>query len=126
MNDHNLKLDFVEQQVKDVFQKNSHYTQTGIVDELMTTIHPSSLAYANTKQLMEQLLTTYQLNVESKKYEYIGKDKSYAYARVQQQISKISGPEYKNSITDQLMVFKQDGNEWKIWTTAILNIKYLD
>jgi len=56
----------------------------------------------------------------------MGKDKTYAYARVQQQSTKVSGPEFKNNITDQLIVFRKDGHEWKIWTTAILNIKYLD
>lgn len=50
----------------------------------------------------------------------------WAKIKLMHKSMKVSGPEFKNNITDQLMVFKQDGDDWKIWTTAILNIEYID
>ena len=112
-------------QLKQLFEKNCHFTQLGLVEEVMDTIHTQSLTYTQTQKALENLFTHYQLKVEPVAFKYMGKDKTYAYARVQQQVTKVSGPEFKNNKVDQLMVFKQDGEHWKIWTIAILNIRYL-
>ena len=56
----------------------------------------------------------------------MGNDKAYAYARGVQESEITSDPKFKDNITDQLVVFKQDSEERKVWTTAILSIKYLD
>ncbi len=100
--------------------------QVGVQENVLATIHPKSLSYAQTEQMLKQLFDVYQLQVGLNAFKYMGKDKTYAYARVQQQTNKISGHEFKNNITDQLIIFKLDGEDWKIWTTTILNIKFLD
>ncbi|PCJ47149.1 MAG: hypothetical protein COA74_12315 [Gammaproteobacteria bacterium] len=112
--------------LKITIEKNCHFTRAGLQDEVIDQIHPNSLSYAQSKQMLKQLFANYQLDVSLKEFKYMGKDKIYAYAKVQQKTLKISGPEFKNNITEQLIVFKQDGDDWKIWTTAILNIKYLE
>ncbi len=119
-------MDFIDEEIKQVFFQNAHFTQIGVVDEIMKTIHQSSPSYSQTMQIMGQLLENYQLNVEVVKFKCLSKDESYVYARAQQKVTKVSGPEFKENITDQLLIFKKDGDDWKIWTTAILSIKYLD
>jgi len=116
----------IKDTLKTIVEKNCQFTQARKKDEVIALIHPDSLSYTQTKQMVEQLFSSYHLSVLVIVFKFMGKDKTYAYARVQQEIKKISGPEFKDNITDQLIVFKQDGDEWKIWTTAVLNIKYID
>ncbi len=112
--------------LKDVFERNCHFAQAGILDEIMNTIHPLSLSYKQNKTSLEQLIENYQITVEARAFDFVNEDREYAYARTQQKIKKVAGPELKDHILEQLIVFKQDDNEWKIWSSAILNIEYLD
>jgi len=113
-------------ETRNIIQKNCQFTHSSNVEGVLTTIHPNSELYSHTKNELESLFDAYQLGVSLTGFRYMGKDKNYAYVRAQQKTERVAGPEFKDSIIDQMIVFKQDGDDWKIWTTAILNIKYID
>ena len=112
--------------LNEVFNRNCHFTQCGMIDDVMETIHPQSLSYEQSRLLLEQLANNYQLEVVPRNFNYIGKDDEFAYAKAIQEVTKISGPAFKDSKTTQLVVFKKDKDDWRIWAISILNIEYLD
>ncbi|MGO2509551.1 MAG: hypothetical protein ACTH6Y_11200 [Vibrio hibernica] len=40
--------------------------------------------------------------------------------------TKVSGPTFHNNKLEALIVFKQEGETWKIWSQANMQIQYLD
>ena len=111
--------------IKEIFEANCFHTQIGNVDGVLETIHTKSPSYAQSKQVLDNLFAAYKLNVEMVSFNLIAEDDDFAYVRAQQKVTKVSGPEFKDNVTEQLMAFKLEEGVWKIWTTAILSISPL-
>ena len=116
----------IKERLEELYSEHCFQTKIGNAEYVLRTFHKRSPGYEQSVKLLENLFSNFKLDVESVAFRYMGKDNTYAYARARQKVIKVSGPELRSSVSDQLIVFKQDGNDWKIWTTAILNIKYLD
>jgi membrane fusion protein len=54
---------------------------------------------------------------------YGGSDGEYAYCRFEQKIEKIAGPEFTNTLADNLAVIKQDDGIWKLWSCLPLMMR---
>lgn len=103
-----------EAAVKQLVLNNLKHTQN---ENLEATL-------AATKPALKQLFTRYDLAYKLLDFKYIGEDGEYAYAKIKQHTSKISGPAFNNNTLEALMVFKLENQQWKLWTQANLSITY--
>lgn len=90
------------------------------LEGVLSMIHRSSPAQMPTRQILGQLMNSYTLNNVLLKTNYIGADNDYIYVRMKQKIIKLEGPEFKNNISDSIIVLKQDEDAWKIWSMMSL------
>ena len=111
--------------IKKAILANFEHTQNEDAAAVMGDIHSQSPAYLATQQMLQQLFPAYNLTYELLNFEFIGKDNEYAYAKVKQRTTKISGPAFQNNEIDVLMIFKKENGLWKIWTQANLLISYI-
>lgn len=110
--------------VKEVFAENLRATQQEDVDAIMSTMHSMSPNRAATKAQFPALFKRYDLKYELVDYSFVSLSGNYAIARVKQRTSKVKGPAFRNNIIDMLIVLKQDNGKWKLWSQAILEIKF--
>lgn len=111
--------------VKKAIMANFKHTQAEDVAAVMGDMHSQSPAYLPTKQMLQQLFPAYDLAYELVDYRFVGEDGEYAYAKIRQRTTKISGPAFQNNELEVLMVFKQENGVWKLWTQANLAVTYL-
>jgi len=104
---------------------NLEHTQEEDMDAVMGDLHSQSPAYLQTQQFLQQLFPVYDLSYELLSYNFVAQDNEYAYARVKQRTSKVSGPQFQNNDIDMLVIFKQENGLWKLWTQANLSVTYL-
>ena len=83
--------------IKQVVLDNLKYIQAEDIENSMATMHSQSPSYMATEEMLQQLLPIYDLKYEILKYSYIGEDDEYAYAKVLQKTSKISGPAFQTN-----------------------------
>ncbi|CCK76336.1 MAG: hypothetical protein KBT75_04240 [Oleispira antarctica] len=110
--------------IKQVVLDNLKYIQAEDIENSMATMHSQSPSYMATEEMLQQLLPIYDLKYEILKYSYIGEDDEYAYAKVLQKTSKISGPAFQTNKLEALQVFKKENGVWKLWTQANLSILF--
>ncbi len=114
----------VKTEVYNVIQNNIKYMQQENVELTMSTLHTQSPVYEATKMTSIQIFEVYDLKYELSQYNFITQDGEYAYARVVQRTTKMSGPEFGNNVIDLLHVLKKEAGKWKIWTSAPLEIQF--
>jgi len=116
----------IEAELRAVVEANLEGVAKEDVDAAMGTFHSQSPSYLPTKQATEQLFKLYDVEASLDEYHYVGRDETYAIARVVQRVVKIKGPAFKNNSMDTLWVFRQEEGKWKLWTMATLTIKFLE
>jgi len=97
------------------------------INEYMKDIHPDSPVYAGTKDLLSKLFKIYRLKISLLDMKPLMIDEDYFILRAKQKSIKISGKAaYDNTITDVLHVYKKYNNKWALWSSMVLDIKYID
>ena len=96
------------------------------IDAILATLHPKSPGYAATKQMTSVLIEQYDLEYKLNSFRYVGRDADYAIARCSQDTTRKAGGEFRNNTVDVMHIFRKDGKDWKLWTTAILDVKYAE
>jgi len=112
-------------ELEEVFRKNLEASVKEDLGALMATLHPKSPAYAATRITTGRLFKAYDLKYELISFKYICKDGVYALARVKQKTTKTSGPAFLDNLVDAIHVLRKDGQDWKIWQSAVLEVTYL-
>lgn len=118
----NVLLGGNAEEIELVVRDNLRAMATEDVEAVLATVHPESLTYAQTEQVLQTMFERYDLEYTLIAYRYISEDGGYAMARVVQRTQKIEGPEFRDNDIDLIQIFKKDGTEWKLWSQAILNI----
>jgi len=78
------------------------------------------------KTQMEQVFPVFDLDVSLVEFSFVGLSGDYAIARVKQQLEKVSGPaSFKSHVNEQVVVFKKELGQWKIWQMVMLDMDYL-
>lgn len=114
----------VASDIKQVISDNLKYVQSENLEGAMATMHSQSPSYLPTQQMLQQLFPAYDLKYDIVKYNFVGSDDEYAYAKVLQRTTKISGPAFRNNEVEALQVFKKENNKWRLWTQANLSIDF--
>ncbi len=96
------------------------------IENLMKTMHTESPVSMQLKMQMEQIFPAIDMNASLVGFNFIGMDGDYAIARAKQKLEKVSGPaQFKSNSNEQIVVFKQELGQWKIWQMAMLNMDFL-
>ena len=116
----------IEAQIKSTVLENIRSTQAEDVDAMMKTIHSESPMYESTKKQVTQIFGKgLNLKYELLKFKYIATDGDYALGRVRQRTTVVGGPKFRNNEIDMIVAFRKEGDTWKFWSQAILEIKLL-
>jgi len=117
----------IEAQIKSTVVENIRSTQAEDVDAMMKTIHSESPLYESTKKQVAQIFGKgLNLKYELLKLRYIATDGDYAFGRVRQRTTVVGGPKFRNNEIDMIVAFRKEGDTWKFWNQAILEIKLLN
>ena len=111
--------------IEDVLKANLNAGQQENLEAMLNTVHSQSPSYLMTKQEMIAIFDNFDISYELTYYKYIGQDNDYAVARARYTTKKISGYAFKDNEVDTIHIFKKENGEWKIWSAAILDVKYL-
>ncbi len=108
---------------------NTHVTATSkdseSIEDVMKTMHSESPASMHIKVGLEQMFPVFDLDMSLTEFGFVGVSGDYAMARVKQKMEKVSGPAtFKNQVIEQVFVFKQEQNQWKIWQAMTLDVDY--
>lgn len=115
-----------ESLVRQVIDDNLDASQREDSEAYMATMHSQSLAWVQTKKAIQDIFGNYKLNYSLDQFHYITQESEYAYARVWIRTTKVSGPSFHNNKLEALIVFKKEGEKWKVWSQANMQIQYLD
>jgi hypothetical protein len=107
-------------ELEPVIRQNFEMCQKKDLEGTMKTVHSKSPVYAQTVEVLDKLFASYELKYELASCHFIGSDGTYAVARVTQKTTRVSGPEFPNSVLDSIYVFRQENGKWKLWQTAVL------
>jgi len=96
------------------------------IDDVMKTMHTESPVTMHIKTQMEQVFPVFDVNTSLVNFSFVGMDGEYAITRAKQKVEKISGPaQLKSHTNKQIIIFKQENEQWKIWQMAMLDMDYL-
>lgn len=112
--------------LKSVVTNNFESLQIEDIEATMKTIHTQAPGYLQTRELSKQLFPYYDLTYTLLSFNYIAQDGDYALARGSQKTMKETGPVFQNNIVDFIYVFKQENGQWKFWSQAVLDTKFID
>ena len=111
--------------LRKVYEANLRATQAENTAAILATVHPKSPSRALVSRALSQLFARYDLRYQMLSFTYVGRDEDYAVARVKQKTTKVAGPAFRDNVLDCLQIFRKDGDGWKLWTSANLEITYV-
>ncbi len=124
--DAQIEQEKLETLLRRTLDKNLKGYQEEDIEAVMSTIHSESPIFTATKASSQKIFKAYDLNFGILSFSYIGRDTDYVVIRVKQVTTKIAGPEFRDNELDAMHILRKKKGEWKLWQTAILEIKYLD
>ena len=109
-----------------VVEANAKYMNEEEFDEAMNTIDKDSPAYSATESMLQQLFNRYDLNYKIESMKVISETDTDAKIEFVQVTTKINGPEFKNNRATGIHTLKKEGDSWKIYSTEMKDVKFLN
>lgn len=109
-----------------VIKANAAYMNEEDLKAAMSTIHPESPSYPATESMMKQIFDRYDLNFKIGSIKVLEQKDNDAKVEFTQVTKKIKGPDFKNNKATGIHTLKKDGSSWKIYSTEMTNIEFLD
>lgn len=109
-----------------VIEANAKYMNEEKFDEAMNTIHKDSPAYPATESMLKQLFDRYDLDYKVLSMKVIQETETDAKIEFVQITSKLKGPEFKNNKATGVHTLKKDGDSWKIYSTEMTDVQFLN
>jgi hypothetical protein len=95
------------------------------LDLAMSCFHSKSASYITARDGTKRIFQDYNVKTRLLFMQVIGADQEYVVARVKYETKQDTGPAFRNNISDTMQVFRKERDQWKLWTSALLDIKYL-
>ncbi len=111
--------------LKETLEQNLEACGRENLQMAMRGIHSKSPVYEQSRQASTRIFQLYDLRYEMLSFGYIGTDGEYSVARVKQKTTKIKGPAFRDNIVDTMQIFRKEVNQWKVWQTTVLEVKYI-
>jgi hypothetical protein len=109
-----------------VIEANAKYMTEENMDEVMNTIYKDSPNYASTESIIKSLFDRYDLSYKINSLKVTEETNNEAKVQFVQETVKISGPEFRNNRVTGIHNLKKDGDSWKIYSTEIKDVQYLN
>ncbi|MDY0083227.1 MAG: hypothetical protein RBR74_08615 [Ignavibacteriaceae bacterium] len=109
-----------------VIEANTKYMNEENFDGVMNTIHKDSPDYPATETMIEKIFEVYDLNYNTISMKVIEETDTEAKVQFEQITTKLSGPEFRDNKISGIHTLKKDGDSWKIYSTQVNDIEYID
>lgn len=110
--------------LKDVVMANLAATEREDLDAVAATMHVDSMHREQTRRTLAPLFDRFDVKYELLDYEFVATSGEYAIARIRQRTTKVAGPDFRNNMIDNLLVFRKEGPGWKLWSQSVLEIEF--
>lgn len=109
-----------------VIENNAQAFAAGDIEAYMATIHPESPLYESTRETVQAILETYQIDVILSDLEVVEKSETEAKVKFTQFSAKVAGPDdYLDNSIKGYHILQPDGDEWKIYHSEMEDFVYL-
>ena len=105
---------------------NAEYMNEEDLEGVMTTVHPKSPNYAATEAMAKQIFDRYDLNYKIENIKVLEENDKEAKVEFTQVTTKIKGKDFKNNKATGIHTLRKDGNSWKVYSTEMTNVEFLD
>ena len=113
--------------VLEVVRRNVRLLQEKKVEEMMTTIHPQSPAFAASRTSVAALVKEFDLKCELTALEVVGEQKGDVRVRFEQVTErKKDGVAEPRTRLVGVHVLRKDGATWKIFDTEVIGLDVVD
>jgi len=96
------------------------------LEAYLATIHPESPSYQQTKKLVRRLFENCDLSGELLELKLLAKTEDEARVEFVQKTRKLRGPEFQDNQVFGVHLLKKSDGRWKIMSTEIKKVEYLD
>ena len=93
-------------------------------DGVLRTMHTQSPAYEPTRAALAEQLRSGGVGVTLVDFHYMGHDSEFAVARVRMKTLGPPGSHFVGNVTDNIMLFHQEGGVWKLWGDDVLGVQF--
>jgi hypothetical protein len=84
------------------------------------TLHTRSPDYESTQAALTEQFAALDVKAELLDFKVLGHDDEFVVARVKLKLVGAPGSGFQNNVTDNLVLFHQEGGVWKLWSDEIL------
>ena len=109
-----------------LIKANAEYMNEEDLEGVMTTVHPKSPNYAATEAMAKQIFDRYDLNYKIENIKVLEENDKEAKVEFTQVTTKIKGTDFKNNKATGIHTLKKDGDSWKVYSTEMVNVEFLD
>jgi hypothetical protein len=88
------------------------------------TMHTRSPEYDPTGAALPEQFRDEDLAVKLVGFRYMGHDDEFAVARVKINVEGPPGSMFLNNTSDSIVLFKQEGGVWKLWSDDVLGVDF--
>jgi hypothetical protein len=93
-------------------------------DGVLRTLHTQSPEYEPTRSALAEQFHGGNIDVALVDFRYIGHDNEFAVARVKMKTTAPPGTDFAANVTDNMMLFHQQGGVWKLWSEDVLGVQF--
>lgn len=111
---------------EELINANAAYMNEEDLEAVMTTVHPKSPSYEGTEAMAKQIFERYDLNFKIENIKVLEQNEKEAKVEFTQVTTKIKGKDFKNNKATGIHTLKKDGDSWKVYSTEMTNVEFLD
>jgi hypothetical protein len=106
--------------LRGVMNENLRAYNAEDVDSTLRTIHSRSPEYDTTRAALVEQFQDLDVKAELVEFRTLGHDDEFVVARVKLKLVGSPGDAFQNNVTDNLILFHQEGGVWKLWSDEVL------
>jgi len=113
--------------IQRTLEENMKALNEEALDAAMATIHSRAPGFRATRDQTRDLFEGFDLVYRMTEFAYVGTNGGYAVARVRQETrEKEPTGGFRPNAIEAMQILREEGGIWKVWTTAILEIRQLE
>ena len=111
---------------EELIKANAAYMNEEDLEAVMTTVHPKSPSYPATETMANQIFERFDLNYKIENIKVLEQNNKEAKVEFTQVTTKIKGKDFKNNKATGVHTLRKDGNSWKVYSTEMTNVEFLN
>jgi hypothetical protein len=110
--------------VRGVMEENLRAYDAEDTGAVLRTMHTRSPEYETTSAALADQFREQDVTVTLVDFRYMGHDDEFAVARVRTKVVGPPGSGFQDNVTDNLVLFHQEGGVWKLWSDEMLGVQF--